>query len=209
LNLPPSTDTSVTGNCPLYPGVAGPSPFLPGATASYRTITGMAVNGIVAGYRWYDAHDVTPVPVRLRPFLHQVRLLEAERFPVARWRDRRQLPHPEQGNMTGSDVPQVYAELTVPGSETAAAFAAVVPGPGEGDRAEHGVERLVPVAGEAGLVAVPARDPLPAVAPVGGQDLAQHGAAQAEQPGPDHPLRRLHAGITAAQDPGRLTCEPS
>jgi beta-glucosidase len=58
---PGCTDTSVTGNCPLYPGTAGPSPFLPGATTSYRTITGMAVNGIFEGYRWYDEHDVTPL----------------------------------------------------------------------------------------------------------------------------------------------------
>ena len=56
-------------------------------------------------------------------------------------------------------------------------------------------------------MAVPARDPPPAVAPVGGQDLAQHARAQAEKPGPDHPLRSLHAGIAAAQNPGRLACE--
>ncbi len=36
---PNCTDTSATGNCPLYPGVVGPSPFLPGATTSYRTLT--------------------------------------------------------------------------------------------------------------------------------------------------------------------------
>jgi beta-glucosidase len=58
---PNCTDTSATGNCPLYPGVAGPSPFLAGATTSYRTITGMAVNGIFEGYRWYDEHNVTPL----------------------------------------------------------------------------------------------------------------------------------------------------
>src|SRR5262249_25721251 len=53
---PGCTDTSATGNCPMYPGVVGPSPFLPGATTSYRTITGMKVNGIYEGYRWYDRH---------------------------------------------------------------------------------------------------------------------------------------------------------
>ncbi|GIH20619.1 beta-glucosidase [Rugosimonospora africana] len=58
---PNCTDTSATGNCPLYPGVAGPSKYLAGATASYRTITGMAVNGIDEGYRWYDAKGVTPL----------------------------------------------------------------------------------------------------------------------------------------------------
>jgi beta-glucosidase len=41
---PNCTDTSAAGNCSVYPGVVGPSPFLPGATTSYRTITGMSVN---------------------------------------------------------------------------------------------------------------------------------------------------------------------
>ncbi|MFL6074504.1 MAG: beta-glucosidase family protein [Mycobacteriales bacterium] len=57
---PTCTDTSATGNCPRYPGVVGPSPFLAGATTSYRTITGMAVNGIYEGYRWYDENGVAP-----------------------------------------------------------------------------------------------------------------------------------------------------
>jgi beta-glucosidase len=58
---PSCTDTSPTGNCPKYPGVVGPSPFLAGATTSYRTITGMAVNGIYEGYRWYDKNGVAPL----------------------------------------------------------------------------------------------------------------------------------------------------
>ncbi len=58
---PNCTDTSATGNCPMYPGVVGPSPFVAGATTSYRTITGMQVNGIYEGYRWYDEKDVTPL----------------------------------------------------------------------------------------------------------------------------------------------------
>src|ERR1035437_4941044 len=47
---PNCTDTSATGNCPMYPGVAGPSPFVAGATTSYRTITGMQGNGTYQGY---------------------------------------------------------------------------------------------------------------------------------------------------------------
>jgi beta-glucosidase len=58
---PNCTDTSAAGNCPMYPGVAGPSPYVAGATTSYRTITGMQVNGIDEGYRWYDAKGVTPL----------------------------------------------------------------------------------------------------------------------------------------------------
>jgi beta-glucosidase len=41
--------------------VAGPSVFVAGATASYRTLTGMADNGIHQGYRWYDKNGVTPL----------------------------------------------------------------------------------------------------------------------------------------------------
>ncbi|HEX3789846.1 MAG TPA: glycoside hydrolase family 3 C-terminal domain-containing protein [Pseudonocardiaceae bacterium] len=58
---PNCTDTSTTGNCPIYPGTVGPSPFLAGATTSYRTITGMQVNGIYEGYRWYDEKGVQPL----------------------------------------------------------------------------------------------------------------------------------------------------
>jgi hypothetical protein len=47
------------------------------------------------------------------------------------------------------------------------------------------------------------------VAPVGGQQLLQHAPAQPQQPGPDHLLRRLQAGIAAAQDPGGLGGQPS
>jgi beta-glucosidase len=58
---PQCTDPSATGNCPLYPGVVRPSAFLAGATASYRTLTGMQVNGIYEGYRWYDKKGVRPL----------------------------------------------------------------------------------------------------------------------------------------------------
>jgi beta-glucosidase len=56
---PGCTDTSITGNCPLYPGVAMPG-FVSG-NHSYRTITAMDVNGIFQGYRWYDKHGVAPL----------------------------------------------------------------------------------------------------------------------------------------------------
>jgi beta-glucosidase len=106
---PNCTDTSVTGNCPLYPGVAGPSPFLPGATTSYRTITGMAVNGIFEGYRWYDENNVAP----LFPFGYG---LSYTKFDYSKLSvspssdggiDVRFRTH-NVGNVAGSDVPQVY-----------------------------------------------------------------------------------------------------
>ena len=56
------------------------------------------------------------------------------------------------------DVPG-DAELGVARGEAVPAVRAVIPGPRQGDRAEHGVDDLVPVGGEPGLVAVPARDP--------------------------------------------------
>jgi beta-glucosidase len=107
---PACTDTSATGNCPLYPGTAGPSPFLAGATTSYRTITGMAVNGIFEGYRWYDEHNVTP----LFPFGYG---LSYARFAysglrVSPSRDGGidvSFRIQNRGSVTGSDVPQVYA----------------------------------------------------------------------------------------------------
>ena len=49
------------------------------------------------------------------------------------------------------------AELGVPGGEAVPALRAVIPGPRHGDQAEHGVEGLVPVGDEYGLVALPAR----------------------------------------------------
>jgi beta-glucosidase len=106
---PNCTDTSATGNCPVYPGVVGPSPFLPGATTSYRTLTGMQVNGIDQGYRWYDEHDVTP----LFPFGYG---LSYTKFDYS---NLQVTPDPTGGidvNLrirnigpySGSDVPQVY-----------------------------------------------------------------------------------------------------
>jgi hypothetical protein len=46
------------------------------------------------------------------------------------------------------------------------------------------------------------------VALVGGQGLAQHAPAQPQQPGPDHLLGGLQAGIAAAQRSGRLAGQP-
>ncbi len=56
---PGCTDTSLTGNCPLYPGVATPG-FVSGPHG-YRTTTAFAQNGIYQGYRWYDQHSVAPL----------------------------------------------------------------------------------------------------------------------------------------------------
>jgi beta-glucosidase len=58
---PGCTDTSATGNCPLYPGVEQPG-FLSGLHG-YRQTTELDAgsgNGIFQGYRWYDEHGVTP-----------------------------------------------------------------------------------------------------------------------------------------------------
>ena len=105
---PGCTDTSPTGNCPMYPGVVGPSPFVPGATTGYRTITGMKVNGIYEGYKWYDKKHVTP----LFPFGYG---LSYSRFTYSGLRAA-----PSNGGIdvtftvrntgprTGSEAPQVY-----------------------------------------------------------------------------------------------------
>ena len=101
------------------------------------------------------------------------------------------------------------AELGVPGGEAEPALRAVVPGPRHGDQAEGGVEGLVPVRDEHGLVTLPARHPRAPVAVVRGQQLAEHAPAEPQQPGPDHLLRRLQAGIAAAHGPGGRGGEPS
>jgi beta-glucosidase len=106
---PNCTDTSVTGNCPLYPGVAGPSPFLTGATTSYRTITGMAAAGIFEGYRWYDVHNVAP----LYPFGYGLSYTKFaySKLQVTAARDGGvdvTFRVTNIGGRAGSDVPQVY-----------------------------------------------------------------------------------------------------
>jgi beta-glucosidase len=106
---PNCTDTSVTGNCPLYPGVAGSSPFLAGATTSYRTITGMAVNGIFEGYRWYDQHNVAPLfpfgfGLSYTRFAYTGLDLSAPRHGGIDVR----LRVTNVGDRAGADVPQVY-----------------------------------------------------------------------------------------------------
>ena len=101
------------------------------------------------------------------------------------------------------------AELGVPRREAVPALGAVIPGPRQGDRAEHRVDGLVPVGDEHGLVPPAARDARSPVPAVGGQQLLQHAPAKPQQPGPEHRLRRLQPGITAAQDPGRLGGQPS
>jgi beta-glucosidase len=89
--------------------VAGPSPFLAGATTSYRTITGMAVNGIFEGYRWYDEHNVTPLfpfgfGLSYTRFAYTGLDLSVSRHGGIDVR----LRVTNVGDRAGADVPQVY-----------------------------------------------------------------------------------------------------
>ena len=90
-----------------------------------------------------------------------------------------------------------------------AALRAVVPGAGDGDRAEHRVGHLAPVGGEFCLVALAAGHSRAAVARVCGQQLCEHAAAELQHPSTDHGLRRLQARVTAAQRPGGLRGQPA
>jgi beta-glucosidase len=107
---PNCTDTSTIGNCPMYPGTVGPSPYLAGATTSYRTITGMQVNGIYEGYRWYDEKGVTP----LFPFGYG---LSYSTFSYSKLTEKGTrsadgidvtLTVTNTGNAKGSETPQLY-----------------------------------------------------------------------------------------------------
>lgn len=106
---PNCTDTSSTGNCPIYPGTRQPSKFLDGVNASYRTLTGMQVNGIYEGYRWYDQHHVTP----LFPFGYGLSYTKFDysKLNVTQASDGGLdvgFTVRNVGAMTGSEVPQVY-----------------------------------------------------------------------------------------------------
>jgi hypothetical protein len=57
-------------------------------------------------------------------------------------------------------------------------------------------------------VSVPAVHAGAPVARVGGQQLPEHAAAELQQPGAEHLLSRLHAGVAAAQGLGRLSGQP-
>ena len=105
---PNCTDTSITGNCPLYPGVAMPG-FV-GGPHGYRTITALDVNGIFQGYRWYDEHNVAP----LFPFGYGLSYTKFDysNLSVAASSDGSvdvSFRVRNVGPMTGTEVPQVYA----------------------------------------------------------------------------------------------------
>ena len=71
-----------------------------------------------------------------------------------------------------------HPQLGVAGRQAVPAGSAVIPGPAQRDRAEHGVNGLVPVGDELRLVPGPAPGSRPAVAGVGGQQRLQHRASQ-------------------------------
>jgi hypothetical protein len=83
------------------------------------------------------------------------------------------------------------------------AAGAVAPGPAQGDRPEHSVDNLLPVAREHCLVAAPAVHARAAVAGIGRQRLPEHAAAELQQAGPQDRPGRLQAGL-AARRPGGL-----
>lgn len=112
---PNCTDTSLNGNCPLYPGKAELG-FLGETNHSYRTID-FTTNGIFVGYRWYDKQGVDP----LFPFGHGLS------YTQFKYSDMTVTPTDgggidvsflvrNVGPMKGSEVPQVYVgpSSTVP-----------------------------------------------------------------------------------------------
>jgi beta-glucosidase len=80
-----------------------------GATTSFRTITAMQVNGIYQGYKWYDAHNTTP----LFPFGYGLsyttfRYSDLSVTPSAAGGIDVRLRVRNTGGDAGCDVPQVY-----------------------------------------------------------------------------------------------------
>jgi hypothetical protein len=96
------------------------------------------------------------------------------------------------------------AQFGIAGSQAVPAPGAVIPGPRERDRAEHGVDDLIQVGDEHGLPAAAAGNPRAAVAGIGGQQLSQHAAAQLHALGRPQPRARVvpvraPGGTTAAR----------
>ena len=99
------------------------------------------------------------------------------------------------------------AQLRIAGREPVTAGRAVIPRPRDGDRAQHRVRVLVPVAGEHGQVPGAAVKPGPGIAGVGGQQVLQHRCAQPQQARADRPLSGLQPGA-AGHRSGRRAGQP-
>jgi Glycosyl hydrolase family 3 C-terminal domain/Fibronectin type III-like domain len=101
----PNCDLTTFAGCDLYPGVVQPP-------HSYRTVTNLDAtlgNGIFQGYRWYDAHGVTP----LFPFgygLSYTTFRFSNLSTAARSDGSMDVSFDisNTGSMAGSDTPQVY-----------------------------------------------------------------------------------------------------
>ena len=100
----------------------------------------------------------------------------------------------------------VDAELGVARGEAVPAGRAVIPGPCQGDRAEHRVDDLVPVGDEFRLVPPAARDARSAVPAVGGQQLLQHAPPSRSRPAR---ITASAASIPASPQPRTLAASPA
>ena len=100
------------------------------------------------------------------------------------------------------------AELVVARHDPAPAHSAVVVGAAQFDRAQHGLDRLAPVADEPGAMPGPAVDPGPAMPGVGGQQPAQQRSAELSHRGTDRQLHRRQALAGRTQRPGRQLGQP-
>jgi beta-glucosidase len=107
---PNCADTSSTGNCPIYPGVARPG-WVSGLHG-YREITALDMasgNGLFEGYRWYDKHAVTPMfafghGLSYTTFAYSHLLLE----PRSDGTVEVGFDVKNTGDVRGDEVPQVY-----------------------------------------------------------------------------------------------------
>jgi beta-glucosidase len=104
---PNCTDTSINGNCPLYPGKATLG-FLGVTNHNYRSID-FTTNGFFVGYRWYDKNNVAPLfpfgqGLSYTTFEYRNLVLKAEKDGTVRVSFIVQ----NKGDVAGTVVPQVY-----------------------------------------------------------------------------------------------------
>ncbi len=101
-----------SGKLPVtFPASAEPGPGADHrAVARHRRPASTYSEGVDIGYRWYQSQNITPgLPVRVRPVLHEVLLLQPGRRRLQRQRQATVTATvTNTGSVAGADVAQMY-----------------------------------------------------------------------------------------------------